>query len=88
MVRHTDAITGGAGSIMLRDTTAALEPGDDWYDVLLHVRTLGEKDLSLALEQAAELGVDLPLGTVALAEFATGLGVPHDHGRPTDGGTS
>ena len=87
VVRHTDAITGGAGSIMLRDTTAPLQPGDDWYDVLLHVRTLGEKDLSLALEQAAELGVDLPLGRVALAEFADGLGVPH-RGDPTAEGTT
>jgi len=77
VVRHTDAITGGPGSIMLRDTTAELEPGDDWYDVLMHVRTLGEKDLSLALDLAHQLGVELPLGEVARRQFAPGLGLPH-----------
>lgn len=53
VVRHTDAITGGAGSIMLRGSTAPLEPGDDLIGVLRHVRDLGEKDLALALELAA-----------------------------------
>ncbi len=77
VVRHSDSVTGGPGAIMLRDTTAALEPGDDWYDVLRHTRDLGEKDLTLALELAAHLGVDLPLGRQALADFAAGLGVPH-----------
>jgi len=77
VVRHSDAITGGPGAIMLRDTTTALEPGDDWYDTLTHVRTLGEKDLDLALALADELGVDLPLGRLARARLAAGLGVPH-----------
>ncbi|MYR08666.1 NAD-binding protein [Gordonia sp. SID5947] len=81
VVRHTDAITGGAGSIILRDTTAPIEPDDFWYDVLRPVRTLGEKDLSLALELGRELDVDLPLGDIALRDFATGLGVPHREGE-------
>jgi 3-hydroxyisobutyrate dehydrogenase-like beta-hydroxyacid dehydrogenase len=76
VVRHSDSVTGGPGAIMLRDTTAPLSPGDDWYDVLCHTRDLGEKDLTLALELADRLGVDLPLGRQALADFATGLGVP------------
>ncbi len=46
VVRHTDAITGGAGSIMLRPTTAPLPPDDDLYDILCHTRDLGEKDLT------------------------------------------
>jgi 3-hydroxyisobutyrate dehydrogenase-like beta-hydroxyacid dehydrogenase len=74
VVRHTDQITGGAGSIMLRDTTAPMTPDDDWWDTLRHVRRLGEKDLDLALELAAALGVDLALGKVARAEFGPGLG--------------
>ena len=74
VVRHTDAITGGAGSIMLRDTTAPMTPDDDWWTTLLHVRRLGEKDLDLALELGAELGVDLPLGRVARERFGPGLG--------------
>jgi len=75
VVRHSDSVTGGPGAIMLRDTTAPLTPGDDWYDVLCHTRNLGEKDLRLALEMAEGLGVDLPLGRLALRDFARGLGV-------------
>lgn len=77
VVRHSDSVTGGPGAIMLRDTTAPLQPGDDWFDVLSHTRDLGEKDLALALELAEQLGVDLPLGRQALEDFARGLGVPH-----------
>lgn len=77
VVRHSDSVTGGPGAIMLRDTTAPLVPGDDWFDVLSHTRDLGEKDLALALELAEGLGVDLPLARLALRDFATGLGVPH-----------
>ncbi len=77
VVRHSDTVTGGAGSIMLRDTTTPLRPGDEWYDTLTHTRTLGEKDLDLALALADELGVDLPLGRLARERLAQGLGVPH-----------
>lgn len=75
VVRHTDAITGGAGAIMLRDTTAPVPEGDFWYSVFDHVRGLGEKDLSLALTLADELGVRLPLGELALDGFGDGLGI-------------
>lgn len=77
VVRHSDSVTGGPGAIMLRDTTAPLRPGDDWFDVLSHTRDLGVKDLTLALELADRLGVDLPLGRLALEHFAESLGVPH-----------
>lgn len=80
VVRHTDAITGGAGAIMLRDTTAEIDPDDFWYGVFTHVRALGEKDLSLALALGAELDVDLPLGEIAARDLAAGLGVPHPEG--------
>ncbi len=81
VVRHTDAITGGAGAIMLRDNTAEIDPDDFWYGVFTHVRELGEKDLSLALELGRQLEVDLPLGEIALRDLATGLGVPHREGE-------
>ncbi|MGH9209918.1 MAG: NAD(P)-dependent oxidoreductase [Acidimicrobiales bacterium] len=79
VVRHSDAVTGGPGAIMLRPTTEPLAPGDDWYDTMLHVRALGEKDLTLALDVADELAVDVPLARIALERFAAGLGVPHEH---------
>jgi 3-hydroxyisobutyrate dehydrogenase-like beta-hydroxyacid dehydrogenase len=78
VVRHTDAITGGPGAIMLRRTAGPVPPDDDWYDVMCHVRTLGEKDLGLALELAAELDVDLPIAHLALDRLAIELGVAHD----------
>jgi 3-hydroxyisobutyrate dehydrogenase-like beta-hydroxyacid dehydrogenase len=75
VVRHTDAITGGPGAIMLRDNVNQLEPADPWYPILTHVRDLGEKDLQLALDLGASRGVDLPLAELALDRLAAGLGV-------------
>ncbi|MGX1810926.1 NAD(P)-dependent oxidoreductase [Nocardia sp. NPDC055321] len=75
IVRHSDAITGGAGSIMLRDNTAPIDPDDFWFPILTHVRNLGEKDLSLAADLGERLGVDLPLTRLALGGLAAGLGV-------------
>lgn len=77
VVRHTDAITGGAGAIMLRETTAEIDPDDFWFGVFTHVRELGEKDLSLALDLGRHLDVPLPLGEIALRDLAAGLGVPN-----------
>ncbi|UYP19626.1 NAD(P)-dependent oxidoreductase [Rhodococcus sp. Z13] len=75
VVRHTDAITGGAGSIMWRDTTSPLVEDDSWFPIFSRVRVLGEKDLALALDLADRLGVDLPLGARALSDLGPGLGV-------------
>ncbi|MET0837468.1 MAG: NAD(P)-dependent oxidoreductase, partial [Marmoricola sp.] len=41
VVRHTDAITGGPGAIMLRTTTAPIAEDDFWLPILTHVRELG-----------------------------------------------
>ncbi|GAS92276.1 NAD(P)-dependent oxidoreductase [Mycolicibacterium brisbanense] len=77
VVRHTDALTGGPGAIMLRDDMSELTP-DHWlYDAFTHTRGLGEKDLSLALGLGEVVGVDLPMAHVALQRLADGLGVPH-----------
>ncbi|WP_348536888.1 NAD(P)-dependent oxidoreductase [Nocardia carnea] len=75
VVRHSDAVTGGAGSIMLRDTTAPIEEGDFWLPILTHVRELGEKDLSLALELGGRTDTELPLAELALRRLGDGLGV-------------
>ncbi|GAA3445381.1 NAD(P)-dependent oxidoreductase [Planomonospora venezuelensis] len=76
VVRHSDAVTGGPGAIMIRPATAPLGPGDPLYGIMEHVLALGEKDLSLALDLAAEHGVDTPLARLALARLADGLGLP------------
>ena len=75
VVRHTDAITGGPGAIMWRDTTAAVSPDDSWFAILEHVRQLGEKDLALAIELGDRLGVDTPLADLALPRLGPGLGL-------------
>jgi 3-hydroxyisobutyrate dehydrogenase-like beta-hydroxyacid dehydrogenase len=76
VVRHTDAITGGPGAIMLRDTAAPIDPSDFWYGIFEHVVALGEKDLSFAIDLADDLDVDVPLARLALDRLATGLGLP------------
>ena len=75
VVRHTDAITGGPGAIMHRDTTAPIASDDFWHGVMTHVAALGEKDLGFAIELAEELGVDVPLARRACADLAKGLGL-------------
>jgi 3-hydroxyisobutyrate dehydrogenase-like beta-hydroxyacid dehydrogenase len=78
VVRHTDALTGGAGAIMIRDNMHELEPGHWLHDIFTHTRGLGEKDLSLALGLGDSLDVELPLARIALRDLAAGLGVPRD----------
>jgi len=75
VVRHTDAITGGPGAIMHRDSTAPLATDDFWHGVFDHVRAIGEKDLSFAIELAATLGVDVPLAQLSRENLAKGLGL-------------
>jgi 3-hydroxyisobutyrate dehydrogenase-like beta-hydroxyacid dehydrogenase len=77
VVRHTDALTGGPGAIMVRDEMGPLQPDHFLYQPFLHTRGLGEKDLSLALALGAANGVELPLAQIALQRLAIGLGVPH-----------
>ncbi|MGH3960257.1 NAD(P)-dependent oxidoreductase [Mycobacterium sp.] len=77
VVRHTDALTGGPGAIMVRDDMASLQPDHFLYQPFTHTRGLGEKDLSLALALGQSRSVDLPLAAIALERLAEGLGVPH-----------
>ncbi|MEO6084782.1 MAG: NAD(P)-dependent oxidoreductase [Umezawaea sp.] len=80
VVRHSDAVTGGPGAIMLRHTTAPVAPDDGWHSILSHVRDLGHKDLMLAIELGEDLDVDTPLARLALERLAAGLGVGPDLG--------
>lgn len=77
VVRHTDALTGGPGAIMVREDMEDLEPENFLYDSFLHTRGLGEKDLSLALALGDAVAVELPLAQLAFERLAAGLGVPH-----------
>ncbi len=75
VVRHTDAITGGPGAIMHRNTTAPIPEGDFWEGIFSHVRTLGEKDLGFAIALAEKLGVDVPLSRMAIDQLGPALGL-------------
>ncbi|CAN5428240.1 NAD(P)-dependent oxidoreductase [soil metagenome] len=77
VVRHSDRVTGGAGSIMIRNSAAPLDPTDGLHDIFVHARGLGEKDLQLALGLGTDLGVDLPVARLALQQLGAALGVPH-----------
>ena len=77
VVRHSDAQSGGPGAIMVRDDMAPLTPDHFLYDMFVHTRGLGEKDLRLALGLGESVGVELPLAEIALRDLAAGLGVPH-----------
>ena len=74
-MRHSDSVTGGPGSVMIRDTAAPMAPDDELFAVLDHARQLGEKDLALALELADDLGVTMPLTRLTLDELGPALGV-------------
>lgn len=76
VVRHSDALTGGPGAIMWRDTAAPMAKDDGWWSVFQHVRVLGEKDLTLATELGDRLGVPTPLADYALQGLAPALGFP------------
>jgi len=82
VVRHTDAITGGPGAILHRDTTAPIPAGDFWHGVFTHVRALGEKDLTFAIDLADELEIDVPLARLALDRLGPGLGLESTEGAP------
>jgi hypothetical protein len=42
-----------------------------------HTRSLGEKDLDLAIGLGESLGLDLPVARLARHHLAEALGVPH-----------
>lgn len=89
VVRHSDSVTGGPGAIMLRDTTAVMAADDPLRAIFEHTAALGTKDLSLALDLAAERGVEVPIAAIAAQRLpsALGLGTVADslseHGGPS-----
>jgi 3-hydroxyisobutyrate dehydrogenase-like beta-hydroxyacid dehydrogenase len=78
VVKHSDQITGGASAVMIRPTTDPLPADDFLRPIFEHTRTLGEKDLHLALALGAQLGIDLPATAHALTALAAAIGVPHE----------
>jgi 3-hydroxyisobutyrate dehydrogenase-like beta-hydroxyacid dehydrogenase len=78
VVRHSESVTGGPGSLMWRDTAGPMAEDDPWRSVFGRLFDLGARDLHHAVELATVLGVDTPLADVSLRELgpALGLGEP------------
>jgi 3-hydroxyisobutyrate dehydrogenase-like beta-hydroxyacid dehydrogenase len=75
VIRYSDALTGGPGSIAVRRTTAPLADDDPLRPPFVHGYELGEKDLRLALALAEELDLELPLADLALDQLAATFGL-------------
>jgi 3-hydroxyisobutyrate dehydrogenase-like beta-hydroxyacid dehydrogenase len=73
---HSDALAGGPGAILIRNSSAPLEVDDPLRSIFVHTCALGEKDLALALDLGTELGVDLPLAATALGRLSDYFGLP------------
>ncbi len=76
IVRHSDDVGGGPGTVLWRETTAPMQQDDPWWVVYSRVRSRGEKELHLAVELASQLGVETPLADVALRGLGPALGFP------------
>lgn len=75
VVRHSDAVTGGPGAVMIRPSAGALADDDGLRPIFEHTVALGTKDLELALGLGRDLGVDLPVAALARTKLAEALGV-------------
>jgi len=78
VVRHTDALTGGPGAVMVRTTTAPMSQDDPLREIFTHTRRLGEKDLALAIALGDTLGVDVPFARLAMDRLGPGLGLDEE----------
>lgn len=75
VVRHSDAVTGGPGAIMLRNSAAPMTSDDPLRAVFEHSASLGAKDLVLVRDLARDLGVESPVADLASANLRSALGL-------------
>lgn len=74
-VKHSDMLTGGPAAIMHRDVTGPMAADDGLLEPFRHTVELGRKDLQLAIDLAAEHGVDTPFSTLAQQLLGNALGI-------------
>jgi len=82
VVRHTDAITGGAGAIMHRDNARTMTEEDPWWGIFQLPLGLGAKDLGHAIQMADNLDVDVPMARYAQENLGAALGYPTGYRSP------
>lgn len=75
VVRHSDGVTGGAGAIMLRNTTETLDEADGLRPIFEHTASLGGKDLELARGMGIALGINTPFADLASTWLPVALGL-------------
>jgi 3-hydroxyisobutyrate dehydrogenase len=75
VVRHSESVAGGPGSMMWRDTAEPMAEDDPWRSVFARLWAVGARDLHHAVELASLLGVDTPLADVSLRELGSALGL-------------
>lgn len=75
VVRHSDSVTGGAGAVMVRPTADVMADDDGLRPIFEHTATLGSKDLHLAVQLAAEHGLDAPFAELAGRRLRAALGL-------------
>jgi 3-hydroxyisobutyrate dehydrogenase len=75
IVRHSESVTGGPGWTMWRDTAEPMAEDDPWREVFGRLWEVGARDLGHAVQLATSLGVDTPLGDVALLALGPALGL-------------
>ncbi|HVV76977.1 MAG TPA: NAD(P)-dependent oxidoreductase [Mycobacteriales bacterium] len=81
VVRHTESMGVGSAASIMRGTVTPLALDDQARPIFAHGCELGEKDLSLAVAMAEELGTDAPLAREALPALAYAFGVPREEIR-------
>ena len=75
VVRHSDKVTGGPGSVMVRRTVEPFAAHDPLREPFLHGALLGEKDLALVAALGAEVGVDTPVAAQAAALILSAMSI-------------
>jgi 3-hydroxyisobutyrate dehydrogenase len=75
VVRHSDGVTGGAGSVMLRSSSGVMADDDGLRTIFEHTATLGAKDLELARQLGEELGVHTPFAELTEQRLRSALGL-------------
>ncbi|MEZ5323129.1 MAG: NAD(P)-dependent oxidoreductase [Microthrixaceae bacterium] len=75
VVRHSDAVTGGAGAVLIRGDAATMAADDGLRPIFEHSAGLGLKDLELATELGTALGVDTPFAALSRRWLRPALGL-------------
>lgn len=75
VVLHSDALSGGAGAIMVRSTAGPMEADDPLRPYFEHAAALGLKDIAFAIEMGEELGVDVSIARLTEQKLPPALGL-------------